>query len=84
MAIVSAQETRIHLSDLLNRVSQGEQITITRFGVPVALLAPVGRPAGKKEPKLTHSQVVAGMRELRKRVKPSKMSVREMIREGHT
>lgn len=32
--------------------------------------------------KLTHEQIVEGMRELRKRVKPDRMSVREMVREG--
>jgi hypothetical protein len=32
--------------------------------------------------KLTHEQIVEGMRELRKRVKPDRMSVRDMVREG--
>jgi len=32
--------------------------------------------------KLTHEQIVEGMRELRKRVKPDRISVREMVREG--
>jgi hypothetical protein len=31
---------------------------------------------------LTHQQVVEAMRQLRKRVKPGKMSVREMINQG--
>jgi hypothetical protein len=34
--------------------------------------------------KLTHEQIVEGMRELRRRVKPDRMSVREMVREGRT
>jgi hypothetical protein len=32
--------------------------------------------------KLTHEQIVEGMRELRKRAKPDSMSVGEMVREG--
>jgi hypothetical protein len=32
--------------------------------------------------KLTHAQIVEGMREFRKRVKPDRMSVREMVRDG--
>ncbi len=32
--------------------------------------------------KLTHEQIVEGMRKLRKRVKPDRMSVREMVSEG--
>ena len=50
------------------------------------------RPAKKNPPqkievheaagKLTHEQIIEGMWELRKRVKPDRMSVREMVTEG--
>jgi prevent-host-death family protein len=66
------------LSDLLDRVTRGEKITITRHGVPAALLVPVTEAA----PKMTHKEIVEGMRALRKRVKPGKLSVREMVNEG--
>jgi prevent-host-death family protein len=78
MKSIGAFEAKTHLSDLLERVSRGEKITITRHGVPAALLVPVTETA----PKLTHQEVVEGMRALRKRVKPGKMSVREMVAEG--
>ena len=78
MESVGAFEAKTHLSDLLDRVRQGEKITITRHGVPAAMLVPVGE-AG---PKLTHQEVVEGMRALRKRIKPDTMSVREMVNEG--
>ncbi|MGD0011296.1 MAG: type II toxin-antitoxin system prevent-host-death family antitoxin [Terriglobia bacterium] len=55
-----------------------ERITITRHGVPAAMLVPV-RDSDRK---LTHEEIVEGMRALRKRVKPHTMSVREMIIEG--
>jgi prevent-host-death family protein len=78
MPSIGAFEAKTHLSDLLDRVARGEKITITRHGVPAALLVPVG----EKEAKLTHREIVEGMRALRKRVKPGKMSVREMVKEG--
>ena len=78
MKSIGAFEAKTHLSDLLERVSRGERFKITRHGVPTALLVPVTEAA----PKLTHKEVVEGMRALRKRVKPGKMSVREMIEEG--
>ena len=78
MKSIGAFEAKTRLSELLERVSRGEKITITRHGVPTALLIPVTEVA----PKLTHQEVVDGMRALRKRVKPDKMSVREMVAEG--
>ncbi len=78
METVGAFEAKTHLSDLLDRVSKGETITITRHGVPAALLSPVGKTVHK----LTHKEILEGMRELRKRIKPDKMTVREMIEEG--
>ena len=78
MESVGAFEAKTHLSDLLDRVSKGERITITRHGVPAAVLVPV-RETGKK---LTHKEIVDGMRALRKRIKPDRMSVREMVQAG--
>jgi prevent-host-death family protein len=78
VASIGAFEAKTHLSDLLDRVARGEKITITRHGVPAALLVPVTETA----PKLTHQEIVEGMRALRKRVKPGKRSVREMVNEG--
>jgi prevent-host-death family protein len=78
MKSIGAFEAKTHLSELLERVSRGEKFKITRHGVPTALLVPVTEAA----PKLTHQEIVEGMRELRKRVKPGKMSVRELIAEG--
>ncbi len=78
MGTVGAFEAKTHLSELLNRVSKGETITITRHGVPAAMLVPVGQ-TGKK---LTHQDIVDGMRALRKRIKPDTMSAREMVEEG--
>jgi prevent-host-death family protein len=49
MKTVGAYEAKTHLPRLLERVARGEQITITKHGVPVAILRPAGsgniRPA---------------------------------------
>ena len=40
METVGAYEAKTHLPKLLERVSKGERITITKHGVPVAVLQP--------------------------------------------
>jgi prevent-host-death family protein len=78
METIGAFEAKTHLAALLDRVAKGERITITRHGIPAAVLAPVV----ETQPKLSHDGIVQGMRELRKRVKPGRMSVREMVNQG--
>ena len=39
-------------------------------------------PVGETGKKLTHKDIVEGVRALRKRIKPDTMSVREMVEEG--
>jgi prevent-host-death family protein len=46
METVGTFEAKTHLSELLDRVGNGETITITRHGIPAAMLVPVG--AAKK------------------------------------
>jgi prevent-host-death family protein len=75
---VGAFKAKTHLSDLLDRVSRGEKITITRHGVPAAMLVPVEEAKSK----LSHEEIIEGMRKLRKRIKSSKMNVREMVTQG--
>jgi len=78
MQTVGAFEAKTHLSALLDRVAKGEKIIITRHGTPAAVLAPFA----DAQARLSHKEIVEGMRALRKRVKPGKMSVREMVNEG--
>ena len=40
MDTVGAYEAKTHLSKLLERVAKGEHITITKHGIPVAVLQP--------------------------------------------
>lgn len=46
---VNVHEAKTQLSRLLKRVTDGEEITISRAGVPVARLIPVG-PQGRVRP----------------------------------
>jgi prevent-host-death family protein len=66
------------LSALLDRVSRGEKITITRHGVPAAMLVPVEETKSR----LTHKEIVEGMRKLRKQIGRGKINLCEMIQEG--
>ena len=78
MKSIGAFDAKTHLADLLDRVGRGEKITITRHGVPAAMLVPVE----EIRIGMTHKEIVEGMRALRKRIKPGKMSVRQMVQEG--
>ncbi len=79
MASVGIFEAKTHLSALLNRVANGETITITRHGQPAAILAPVPSMGEKRD----YSAIRAAFAEIRSRVKPDpNMTIREMIDAG--
>jgi antitoxin (DNA-binding transcriptional repressor) of toxin-antitoxin stability system len=61
----------------LDRVAQGEQITITRHGVPVAMLVPA---PGVRKPDVR--ETIKAMIEFRKGHRLGGLSIREMIEEG--
>ena len=56
MEIVGSFEAKTHLPQLLQRVAQGEEFTITKHGKPVARLV----PAAAAKPKPDVRQVLAG------------------------
>ncbi|GAA1060331.1 type II toxin-antitoxin system Phd/YefM family antitoxin [Agromyces bracchium] len=45
MSTVGAYEAKTHLPALIERVEAGEEITITRHGMPVARLVPTDQPS---------------------------------------
>jgi prevent-host-death family protein len=47
--VVGAYEAKTHLSELLEKVEAGEEITITRHGMPVARLVPAKKQASAEE-----------------------------------
>jgi prevent-host-death family protein len=75
MKTISVVEAKRYLSALLERVSKGELVTITRYGVPVARLVPVQQ----LEKQMIHTRLVERMRDLRAQVKSDTMTVKEMI-----
>jgi prevent-host-death family protein len=77
MQSVGSYEAKTHLPALLDRVAQGEQITITRHGVPVAMLVP---PSPKPRPNI--QKTIEAMLESRKKWRLNGLSIREMINEG--
>ena len=69
-----AYEAQSDLQALLDRVSQGEQITVTRRGVPVAILQPY--PAQENEDvKALVSELLA----LRQNQRLGEVSIQELI-----
>jgi len=79
MIEVGAYEATTHLSELLDRVSNGERIIITRHGTPVAALTPLSR----HDPGSSEEAVVA-LRAFRVGRRLEGLSLREIIDEGRS
>lgn len=74
---VGAFEAKTQLSKLLDLVSKGERVTITKHGVPVAELIPPGpRRAADR------SEIFTELRAIRQRTKSGAESIKSMIEEG--
>lgn len=73
---VGAYEAKTHLPQLLERVAKGERITITRHGVPVAVLVPV------QPEKADVEDAVRKMLEFGKGRSLGGLTIREMVEEG--
>jgi prevent-host-death family protein len=83
MAKISAVEAKTRFRELLDRISRGEEVVITRYDEPVARLVPEGA-----QPFDDVLRAVAGLRELQQRIrrrsaaKLSNREVRSAIDEG--
>ncbi len=77
MSTVGAYEAKTHLPKLLNRVAKGEKITITKHGVPVAVLQ---QPDQTK--KTSPQSVITSLREFRKNHTLNGLSLKELIEAG--
>lgn len=75
---VGAYEAKTHLSRLLERVKQGESITITKHGTPIARLVPVEKSGRQR----TVSEAIEEILEFRKHHKLDGLTIRELIEEG--
>jgi prevent-host-death family protein len=77
VATVGAYEAKTHLSGLLKRVARGESITITKNGVPVAVLVPPGRLAAGDS-----REAIERIRRFREGRKLGKAKLRDLVQEG--
>ncbi len=75
MITVGAFEAKTHLSQLLDKVEQGEEVVITRRGKEVARLVKAG-------PALKPKDALAVLREARKGVRLDGLRIRDLIDEG--
>ena len=77
MITVGSFEAKTHLAALLDKVAQGERVTITRHGVPVARLEPVD--SGKT---MSPEEAVERLKKLGKGKSLGGLTIRQLIEEG--
>jgi prevent-host-death family protein len=78
METVGSFEAKTHLSALLDRVSKGERIAITKHGVRIALLVPVDAV-----PERDRNAVIDELKAFgRGRTLPKGVTIRDLIEEG--
>jgi prevent-host-death family protein len=83
MAKMTAFEAKTRFGELLKRVSEGDEVVITRHDKPIARLVPEGARRSEDV-----RRAVAGLRDLQQRIrrrskgKLSKREVRSAINEG--
>ncbi len=74
---VGAYEAKTHLPRLLDEVARGKAITITKHGVPIAMLVPAPEARRKNV-----REVIRDLREFRKGRTLGGVMIRELIEEG--
>ncbi|MDD4890216.1 MAG: type II toxin-antitoxin system prevent-host-death family antitoxin [Phycisphaerae bacterium] len=75
---VGAYEAKTHFSELLERVENGEEVTITRHGSPVARLVPVRRGNTREARKAA----IEAMRQLASGNSLKGLRIKDLIAEG--
>ncbi len=77
METIGAYEAKTNLGKLLERVRKGERITITKHGVPVAVLQPPD-----PQNNVDTQAVIAAIKQFRTQNQLNGLSIQEMISEG--
>ncbi|MDY6909371.1 MAG: type II toxin-antitoxin system prevent-host-death family antitoxin [Thermodesulfobacteriota bacterium] len=77
METVGTFEAKTHLTKLLERVAKGERITITKRGVPVAILQPAD-----PSKRIPVRGVIDQLKQFRQDHRLDGLSIRDMIEEG--
>jgi prevent-host-death family protein len=82
VSVLGAFEAKMKFSELLERVSRGEEITITRHEKPVARLVPVQRSSFGDIHEAFQQMEEIRLRVRRKSASRRKLSYRQLIEEG--
>lgn len=77
MATFGLFEAKTHLSELVQRAENGEEIVLTRHGTPVARLVPA-QPGGKPDA----AAWVERIRQLRQGTRLQGVTIHELIHSG--
>jgi len=75
---VGAYEAKTHLSELLERVEAGEEITITKHGAPVAKLVPITKEVSTEE----RTAAIRRIQKLSSGLSLGEWKIKDLIREG--
>jgi prevent-host-death family protein len=77
MKRVGAYEAKTHLPKLLEQVAEGQSITITKHGVPVAVLSPYD-----SEKTVDILEVIRSLLAFRESNRLEGLNIRDMIEDG--
>lgn len=75
---VGAYEAKTHLSELLEKVEAGEEITITKHGAPVAKLVPIKKAANAEE----RVAAIERIQMLGRGLSLGGLKIKDLVREG--
>ncbi len=77
MKTIGSYEAKTHLPRLLDEVAKGEEITITKHGVPVAVLVPP--PEARRR---SVGEVIEEIKEFRKGKTLGGLKIKDLVEEG--
>jgi prevent-host-death family protein len=75
---MGAYEAKTHFAELLERVAGGEEVTITRHGVPVARVVPIGPSSSIEE----RRKAIAAIKSLAQQNDLGGLKIKDLIAEG--
>lgn len=75
---IGAYEARTHFSELLARVEEGDEITITRHGTPIAQLVPIQRKSSPDQ----RRAAITRMRALARQQSLGGLKIKNLVAQG--
>jgi prevent-host-death family protein len=77
METIGIYEARTRWSEIIDKVGKGDEVTVTRHGVPIARIIPVD-----SEKRLAVRDAIAAMKEFGRGKSLRGLSLKKMIKEG--